>query len=338
MTPPARPEGSAGSTRWASGKMTAAVIAIGRPAAWLVALAGFLVRAGVVLFVWPIVVLPTPTGLATFFGEDVAALALGGPSPQTLQAIAIAIGLFVAWLVGGGLIAAATEVALIETVAGDEELAATSGPSIAAPTARRMRRVRVLGARLIAHLPLVLALVWAVPVVVGATYHELILPDDLATPIALRVVRDVPAALALLLAAWLLGETAGAIAARSIVLDDRSVGHALLDAIRLTVRRPITTVATALLGLVVAVAMTAPALIASSVIWSEVRIALVVGTDLVTILAGTVLLVGAWTAGLVLTAAAAAWRSAAWTVEAKRAVAPWPIARIVRGRPVARGA
>ena len=37
---------------------------LGRPRWWLIALAGYLVRGGLLLFLVPIVVLPTPAGLA----------------------------------------------------------------------------------------------------------------------------------------------------------------------------------------------------------------------------------------------------------------------------------
>ncbi len=329
--PEAHPADTARSATWGRAMTTAAVATLSRPALWPLALASFLVRGGIVLFALPIVVVPTPTGISNVFAPYVAEMALGGPTPGVIRLLSIACMLFVTWLVTSGIIGAALDVEIVRALGDDEDVGAILGvrradgrsPEAASAgrgrMAARRHAVRILVARLIAHAPLVLAVVFAVPRIVGATYHELVLPEELATSIVVRVVRDVPDALALVLAAWLAGETLGALAARAIVFDERSVLGALSVAVGSVVTHPLGTLLTAFLGLALTVIAGAPGLVASAVIWSQLTDALSVEANLLVVVGGTLLLVGAWLGALVLAAAISSWRAASWTLEAHRA-------------------
>jgi hypothetical protein len=78
---------------------------------WPVALAGFLARGGIVVFVLPILVPPSLVGLATFIGP--ASITPDGPTPVLLLRIALGIALLGATLLAGTAVAAAAEIALI---------------------------------------------------------------------------------------------------------------------------------------------------------------------------------------------------------------------------------
>ena len=65
--------------------------------------------------------------------------------------------------------------------------------SPAASSALGRRRRSLLRATLVRSLwmlPVAIASVWGAARLVDAAYHQLILPDDLAVPLAIRVLRD----------------------------------------------------------------------------------------------------------------------------------------------------
>ena len=68
------------------------LVTIGRPAWWLLALAGFLVRGGFIVFILPIVLLPSPLAISNMVSPLVVPIALGRIGPD---AIAVAVGAFV---------------------------------------------------------------------------------------------------------------------------------------------------------------------------------------------------------------------------------------------------
>ena len=78
-----------------------AVVALVRPVAWALGLVGFLAGGGLAVVAWPIVVLPTPTGLQNALGGPVSTLVFGAASPRLLLLIVGAVGAAVALLVAG---------------------------------------------------------------------------------------------------------------------------------------------------------------------------------------------------------------------------------------------
>ncbi len=112
------------------------LVTLGRPAWWLLALAGFLVRGGFVVFLIPIVVLPSPLAISNVVAPFIVPMALGRIGPEVIVLlIAGGAGLF-GWLLIGGAIAAATDLALMRdavTAAADEGVAMAPD----SPAARR---------------------------------------------------------------------------------------------------------------------------------------------------------------------------------------------------------
>jgi hypothetical protein len=321
----------------------ATIAAFARPAAWPVALAGWLARGGVLAFVLPFIAIPTTTGAATILGPDIVSTALGRPSAALLIAGAALLAGTVGWLVFGGLVGAATDIALIRWLADDLD-GWLVPPGAARSSVAASRRsgvttlIRVAVVRAVAHVGLLGIGAWAAGRILSATYAEVVAPTDLAAPLAARVVAAVPDALTVVVITWLVGEAVGGLAARSVVLDGRSVPAALLAAGRDLVVHPLTSGATIVVGLAGLLALVVPALLAASAAWDGARTNLVGDGSLPVALAWTVVFCVTWLGGLVLAGLGATWRSALWTAEAVRhraAEAPLPVtaATAVAGAP-----
>ena len=215
------------------------LVTLARPSTWVLALAAFLVRGGLLVFLIPIVVIPTPAGLADVVGPLLISFVFGGVSPAFVAVVATVLIVFLVWLIGGGLLAATAEADLIRVVATDEDV--TTGTPLPSGVGDGRIAARILAARLIAMLPFGAALAFGTATIVAATYRELTLPGDAVTPIAWRVLRSVPLTMALVVATWLLGEIVGGLAARRIVLEGRSAGGGIRRALTGAVRHPVRT-------------------------------------------------------------------------------------------------
>ena len=173
--------------------------------------------AAFALVLIPIVILPTPVGLANVLAPLVEDIAFGRHSDELLSVIGIGGLALLAWLIGGGLVAAAVEGELVRRVASDDEvLGSRAGWPVAG--VGRGRAWRIVAARVIVHVPFVVALIWGSIRIVAVTYRELTVPSDVTAPIAARVLTGAPDAVAAIVLAWLVGETIGSHAARRIVL------------------------------------------------------------------------------------------------------------------------
>jgi hypothetical protein len=281
-----------------------------RPATWPLALMGFLVRGGFLLVLAPIIVLPTAIGLANIVAPVLTSALLGGLTATVLILIVGVGAAGMAWLLGGGLLAAAAEAEGVRLLADDETVARAG----LAREPREGRAWRILAVRLIAHLPLLLALAWGATRVVAATYRVFTVPVDTVTPLVLRVVRAVPEAIALIVVAWLIGEALGGLAARRVVMADAAVPRAIGWALRHMIRRPIQTLVLLTVPLFALVAVLLPSAAAASAAWTAIRVTLVDGLPPLLTLVAVLLLVGVWAGQLVLIGLVAAWRGAAWTV------------------------
>lgn len=273
------------------------------PGSWIVALAAFLVRGGIVIALAPILVLPSVAGLANAFGPLLIGFVFTGPTAPFVAAVVVVALIALAWLVVSTAVGAWLDVGLAS-----EAAAATGVPDHA-----RLRTVgvpRAVATRLIAHIPTAIVVAWAAVAIVDATYQELIAPGAPSLPVPVRVALRVPDAVVLVLVAWLLGETIGGIALRRLAGGD-SVAGALSRAVT-TFLRPsslATFVATvAVVGLAIAALAVAPAIVFD-------RVQLVVGSGPIELLGALLLLVATWLGGLLLLAIALAWRQVAWTLE-----------------------
>ena len=287
---------------------------LAHPTAWPVALAGFLVRGGIVVFLLPIVALPSPAGISDRIAPTLSAAVLGGATMQlavlfgSVAALAVALLLLLAWF------AAATEAALVRDAPAWDEL----DPARPVVAHRRGESGRILSARLVAHLPFAIALAWGGVRIVEATYRELSRPVDTATPIALRVLASVPEVIAVVVVTWVIGQIVGAMAARRVVLFGASTMGALRSAVAECLRRPIRVLGLFLVPALALLAVLLPTAAATSSTWERARIAIGQPVGAVEGILTVCAFVGLWLGGLVLVSMVCAWRAAAWTLDAEQ--------------------
>ena len=290
------------------------LIALARPATWPLALAAFLLRGGILLVLAPIVVLPSAVGVSNVLTPLLSTFVFRGLTPSiAFELSAAAVGALL-WLVGGGVLAAAVESELTRSVATDDEAwPAGRSPEAMAPAAHPAWRV--LTVRLIAHVPLLLALSWGAIRIVTVAYRELTVPSDVAVPLVFRVAGGATDAVVGVIVAWLLGETVGAVASRRVILLGDRVPGALGGAVVRLLRHPAWSVALAILPLVpVALVLTLVGL-AGSATWEAMRAALAIGNDPLVVLTLVMVFVALFAGGLLLIGVMSAWRAALWTVE-----------------------
>lgn len=290
---------------------SAMLLALEHPRSWLIALAAFLVRGGILLFLLPVVVLPTATGLGNMLGPDLTSFVFGGISLRLIAiAAAVAIG-FAIWAAGGGLAAAAAELELIRIALLAEADGGDLPPSLTEAS-------RVLLARTICHLPFALAVAGGAVRLISATYNELIRPGDLTEPTVVRIVAAVPDVLVALLLTWLVGQLLGALAARRLAIHGGPALRAVGWAVARAVTQPVSTIVAFLLPLIVSYAVIAPLLVGAALAWRAVGEMLRRDLELSVVLAGLGLFLAIWTSGLLFAGLAAAWRSFALTLEVIR--------------------
>jgi len=302
--------------------LVALMAALGRPAWWILALAGFLVRGGIVVFFLAIVSLPSPLAISNVLAPIVTPIYFGTVEPGVVALIATAIVTLVAWLLAGTWFAAATEVVLARdalAVAGDEGLpiAPSGGP-------RRLVITRAATAHLLALVPLAVAIGLGSIGILEVAYRELVNPSD-ASPIVPRVIAGAWLPVGVIVITWVVGDIVGGLAARRVVLLDESVlpavGRAALD----LVRRPVGSLVVPLGTTVVLALDLLAVLLVLTIVWSDVRDRLnqpsgdVVATTLTLLTFG-----GAWCLALIVTGLIASWRSVAMSFETERVAAAAP--------------
>jgi hypothetical protein len=305
---------------WGGALYAAAIVTFVRPSLWLVALAGFLARGGLLLLLAPILVLPTPSGLSNVLAGPIASLLFGAPSLGLILVIFGSVALGVAAIVGGTLVGAWAErivVAASLEVGAEEGLVAATGP---APLRRGVAAVAAV--RLLGLVPLVIALIAAAQPLYDAIYRQLVLPDDMAASLLVRVLGDIPLPLLFISVNWLLGDAAAALGVRRLLLEGRSIPMATLLGWLWLVRRWYRVIPMALATTGLVVLLVAPALLAAATGWARLRGLLVDGRDLLPIVGGIALFIAVWIGGLVLAGAGATFRGAAWTFELTRRPGP----------------
>ncbi|HKF84647.1 MAG TPA: hypothetical protein VKB30_02610 [Candidatus Limnocylindrales bacterium] len=302
--------------RWGATISGAVLVTLVRPASWAFGLLGFLAGGGLVLVAWPILVLPTPTGLQNALGNPISSLVFGAPSATLLT---ILLGGLVAGLtlLGAALLAGAWAeregIAITLDAAADEGIVAPAPALDGAPGPGRIAVIRLL-----ALAPVAVALLLAWRPVYDVTYRELILPESLATPLPIRVLGEVPWVVIGIAIAWQLGDAAASVGVRRLVIERRPVLVAWLLGWADLVRRPHRVVPTALAGIGVVVLLTVPGLLAAGVGWSRVRQVVLEGGDTTTIAVALLTWVATWLGVLALAGVGSAFRSAAWTLELPR--------------------
>ena len=340
-----RPPEPPRSVPWRHGVAAAVALTAGRPRLWALALVAFLARGGVIMMALPIVVLPTFIGLSNLVGP--ASVSAEGPGPRLVALVALGSAATLVMALAGTLAAAAAEAELHrQSVApgpGDPWRGSACEGLRQLPdnlhVAGRVRgTARIAAIRLALLVPVVFAVLLAVPGWVTTAYQELTLPSDVAAPLLVRILAGAPAGTVLVLVAWLAGEVVGGFATRRAVLLGapalRALGSAVVDPLRSIVGTTLTVGA----ALAVSVVALAPAMWAMAASWDAARLALVDGAGTPAVLATAFLLVLAWAAALYLAAAAAAWRASLATAELMRR-RPWSAAGARRtGVDLAQGA
>lgn len=291
----------------------AVVVTILRPESWVLGLAGFLAGGGVLLVGAPVAVLPTPSGLQNALGGPISTLVVGTPSTALIVLIVVAVVAAVAGVLVGALAGAWAEragIVLTLSTAGEERL--LDPPELAGSPGTG----RVMAVRLLSLLPVGLAAVLAWPPLYDATYRELVLPGDLATPLPIRVIRAVPGPLAAVVVVWLVSDSAAALAVRHLVLERRRVLVAWALGWVDLVRHPLRSAGTALIGVTVLALLLGPSMLAATAGWSRVRDVMLGAGDPAAALVAVVLWVAIWLGALMLAGIASAVRAAAWTLVA----------------------
>ena len=306
--------------RWGSTITGALVVTLVRPATWAFGLLAFLAGGGLVLVAWPIVVLPTPTGLQNALGNPVSSLVFGAPSETMLTMLVVGLSSSVAGLLAALLIGAWGErqgIVIALQAAADEGIMTPAPDLDGAPGAGRVAVIRLLGL-----VPVVVALLLAWRPVYDVTYRELVLPGNLATPLPVRVLGQVPWVIIGVLAAWLAGDAAASVGVRRLVIERRPVLVAWLLGWADLVRRAHRVIPTALVGIGVLLLLTVPGLVAASLGWARVREVVLDGADATAVVVALVAWVATWLGTLVLAGVGAAFRSATWTLELPRRQGP----------------
>ena len=296
---------------------SALLVTLARPATWALALAAFLIRGGILLVILPIVVLPTAVGLGNLLGPTLVGLAFGSIPVEVIVATGLTAAGVIAWIVLGGWLAAGLEAEGAWIVARDEDVAARAGaaePRQATTPSMGRIAARILAVRVIASVPLAVVLALGTVRLVFVTYRELTAPLDVATPIVLRVLRGSPEVVVAVIAAWMLAEIVGAIAARRIALGGLGVGAALRHATGAAIRHPVASLIRFWLPTFLLLLVLIPSALAAGATWEATGTALDEAADPLRLLVTVVLFVGLWALGLVLIAVVCAWRAAVWTI------------------------
>jgi hypothetical protein len=311
-----------------------------------VALAGFLLRGGIVLLALPSVILPSVIGIASLTGVDAISIA-GQPTTWLVEVISLAIVLASAWLVAASLIGSLLDIWLIE-------MAAAVGRATAAGRAEQSGRdesdgrltvpplplvLQLVAIRMICLVPIAVAFAWAATRIFNATYDELTSPTNLTTPLPFRVILAAGDAVAVVVVVWLGSETVAAIAVRRRVLAGTGIFRSISGAIGQIVRRPFSTLITCVVTYAASAVAIGLTLIATSTAFDWCRIA-ARNQDPIAIKLGfgayatvrdfrpvvfalaALALTLVWALALAISAVTSAWRSAAFTTEVDDALAP----------------
>jgi hypothetical protein len=292
------------------------VVTLLRPQSWLIGLAGFLAGGGIVLLTVPVAILPTLTGLQNALGGPVSTLVVGTPSASLLLLISLVLVGACVMVIAGLVTGAWAErqgTCLALAVACDEGLVGPAPDLSGAPGTGRIALLRGLSL-----VPVAIAAGLAWPPLYDATYRELTLPTDLASPLPVRVIRAVPWSLAAIAITWLISDAAASVGVRRLLVERQSFVAAWALGWWELVRRPLRVLGTALVGGVAVVLVVAPAMLAATAGWERVREVLLGGGDPVSALLAVLIWVAIWSGGLVLAGVGAAVRVAAWTLEAWR--------------------
>jgi hypothetical protein len=294
----------------------------------VVALAGFLLRGGILVLLLPSVVLPSVIGVAGATGVDAFGID-GHPTLWLFEMVAVASAAAALYLVLAFVVGSLIEVWLVGSAVAQEGRGASRPRAL--PELGLLLDLAAI--RAICAAPVAAVMVWAGSRIYTAAYIELTTPSNLVTPLAVRVVESAADAVLVVGLAWLASEVVGAIAVRRLILLGTGVRHSIGGALAQLIRRPVSHLATIVVSYGTSLVVTGLAIAATATAFDWCRVAArnqeplaitIVNTTrdfrpVVFILAAAALC-GAWVAALAISGMASAWRSAALTGETVNAV------------------
>jgi len=290
------------------------LVTLDRPRTWPLALATFLLRGGILLVLAPIVVLPSAVSMGNVLTPLLSTVVFQGLTPSVVLLLTAVVGVGLLWLIGAGLVSSAAEAAMVVEVAADDETWPAGRPPRDPQTVGRAAW-RVLVVRLIALVPLAIALSWGAVRIVAVAYRELTVPSDVDVALVVRVAGGATDAVVVVLVAWLVGEAVSAIAARRVVLFGDGVVRALRGGVARLVWHPLRTIMLAALPIVPLGLVLSGVGLAGSATWNALRTALTFGDERLMALVLLLALVVLFAGGLLLIGVTSAWRGAIWTIE-----------------------
>lgn len=297
----------------------------------VVALAGFMVRGGIVLLAIPSAVLPSVIGLAGALGVNAFGID-GRPTTSFFELVAVVSIALAAYLLLAAIVGSLTDVWLVEAALEPGD----TSPGGSRPLPSFEQLLNLAGIRAVCLVPLAVALAWAASRIYTSAYNELTTPSNLGVPLVVRTVLGAADAVAVVAVVWLLEETVGALAVRRLLLTGCGVWKAIGGAFNQLLRRPLTSAATVILSYIASALVMAAGivLIATAFDWCRIAVrlkdpvawSLGIGPLSTTrdvrpvIFLLAVLALGvAWIAASTLAGVASAWRSAALTGEVAKA-------------------
>lgn len=297
------------------------LVTLSHPAWWVLALASFLVRGGIVAFVLPVVVIPSPLAVSNMFAPLVVPVALGRIGPEVVALAGVAIAGLLGWLVGGGYVAAAADRALIRDAhdaAIDEGVGSRHDPAPELPDGDGSAG-QILAARLVTLVPLAVAVGIGTVAIVQAAYVELVRPIDVGTPLVLRVATAAALPIAAIVVAWVLAEVLGGAAGRRIAIERLDAVDGLRRAASDLVRRSPSTLLLWLATTAILALLVAGLLAAGGLAWQRASDLLTDRTaDPLALAIALLSFVAIWVIALVLTGVAAAARTVVGVFELVR--------------------
>jgi hypothetical protein len=299
------------------GSLVAALLAtLAHPRWWVLALAGFLLRGGVVFLLMPITVPPTVAGIAAILSPTLVVLAAGGGLPIG-PLILIATAIF-AWLVVAGWLGAWFDATLAGEAAADEDLG-PAGRSQESDGGSGPLPPGLGTVRFAPHVATAVVFVVAAIRVVQVAYVEATSPGAPTMPFAIRVLGETLGPVVALVAIWLLAEAAGGLSLRALLAAPPGAGPPnVTAAIGLGIRsafrwRSLVTLATTTLVTLVVGLVGG---LAAGRAWSQLRLLAIDGADAGGLAIGLFLFIAVVFGWLALLSLALAWRSTVWTTRA----------------------
>ncbi len=301
---------------------------------WLIGALGFALRGGIVLLTLPIVVLPTPVEVRLMLGASIGSTGLTVDFWTTVVIAASSCAVLLAVVL---LALARLEMAAFDRFVRDPEV-----DDVRAwrrlPSSRAVRRRHMLGWLFVVQGLGVLALgLAALPLAsaIGPAILDEVLRPSSTDGIYLRVLERVLPQIGLLAIGIVAVEMFAALAARYVLLrgyglsspssrSRRMLLGAPLFAVTRFLSAPVTTLATAAVGWLVAAVVLVPGIWALTAVWQTTRAAFLATTSVGDLLAHpealivAVLLAAVLLVALALGGLASALRGAFWSMEAVR--------------------